>query len=50
MSYRGFVDFAQDKRTLRGRQAGRVEEKARYGLKVAHTGAWSDGFSIPRMS
>ena len=25
MSYRGFIDFAQDKRTLRGRQAGRVE-------------------------
>ena len=25
MSYRRFIDFAQDKRTLRGRQAGRVD-------------------------
>ncbi len=47
MLYRRFVDFAQEILPPAEREA---REGANYGRKVAHTGAWSDGFSIPRIS
>jgi hypothetical protein len=47
MVYRRFVDFAQEILPPHG---GRREKGVNYGRKVAHTGAWSDGFSIPRIS
>lgn len=47
MVYRRFVDFAQE---ILPPHSGRREKGVNYGRKVAHTGAWSDGFSIPRIS
>ncbi|KMH50899.1 hypothetical protein SM73_01131 [Klebsiella quasipneumoniae] len=47
MVYRRFVDFAQEILPPARREAG---QDVAYGRKVAHTGAWSDGFSIPRIS
>jgi hypothetical protein len=47
--------WKHDKRQNKGAQKGAQEESFRmftrhYSLNLAHTGAWSDGFSMLRMS